>query len=174
MAQQSVIYPAEPILIVDRQFRRRKGRAADVPTFSVNSGKRDVTISVFGRRSAESHGTSTTQARTAAHGLQPSSASVNFQFVDANQHLSATRAKKRRPPKSKADHENGLAANSKQHVSDSPSASSSDSTSRDEDYLPTHNTLQLGGLVPRSSTTFYGYAGDHIGANAQDLLNYCQ
>ena len=167
MAQQDVIYPSEPILIVDRQYRRKKDCKADVPTFSVQSTKRDVTISVFGREDSKAQNNIKSGASTKAKAQQCPRTGQKFEFVNATQQLKAPRPKKLSAVKRKVDPSDSDA--SSVTIKQSPSAS----TYSDKTPSQKSSALRLGGVVPNSSTTFYAYAGDHIKSNAQDLLNYC-
>jgi hypothetical protein len=164
-AQQGVIFPSEPLLIVDRQWRKRKASQADEPSFSVLSGKRDITISVFGRRASD------TSARpTSLHPQEPparpeQSRNQTFQFVDS-----------RRPPPRPTKRQLGERKTKKRRKStesagEQTAVSLSDKSPAHEQTTP---AMSISAIVPNSSTTFYAYTGDHIRPEAQELLHYCK
>ena len=167
MAQQGVIYPAEPLLIVDRQYRRKKSQKADTPTFSVQSTKRDITISVFGKRSPNHQGMLKTNARTKPEAQSRPRRSQKIEFVNATQGSTLPRVKKAGPA-GRERNDIGSEATSLT-VNNSPA----ESTPIVEPGVQKSSPLRLGGIVPSSSATFYGYAGSHIKSNAKDLLDYC-
>ena len=167
MAQQGVIYPAEPLLIVDRQYRHKKSQKADLPTFSVQSTKHDVTISVFGRQPQDYQAALKTSV-SIKPGAQPCpKQGQKFEFVNATQESKVTRVKKAGAAKRKSNNSEPEA------TSTTVNNSSAKSTPIDESWVQQSSPLPLGGIVPTSSGTFYGYAGSHIKSNAKDLLDYC-
>lgn len=160
MAQQGVIYPAAPLMIVDRQYRRKKKGDTDPPRFSVNPAKRDIGISVLGRHASRT-GSSPKIAGPRATTLQ----NTAFKFVDGRQCCNIPRGKTHRLRKRKEPSESDTRA----------AANHSPSESASSDFTPPRRSqpLHLQG-VPNASMTFYAYTNSQIPADAQDLLSYCR
>ncbi len=165
MAQQDVIYPAEPLLIVDRQYRKNKSQNA---TFSVQSTKCDVTISVYRRQSSSFNQKFETKVSTNPGALKCSKQGRKFEFVNATQESKTLCTKKRPATKRKVEHGRFEVIAAK--VNPSPA----DSILNAAYVLQRSSPLRLGSVVPNSSTTFYAYAGAHVKSNAKDLLEYCK
>lgn len=162
MAQQDVIYPAAPLIIVDRQWRRKSKEMADTPTFAINrpSTKRDVTISVL------NEGGCIPKSRPRpAH--QVASNKSKFQFVQGYDPSQSHRPKHQIHRSTKRKAQSTTVANP-------PDSSPSDSSTLATKSNDSSTSLSLSPVVPSSSTTFYGYAsGGNVHSDAQELLHYC-
>ena len=158
-----VIFPAQPLLIVDRQYRQKGSRIPGSLALPNRPTKRDVTISLFGKPKAERPELPSARTVTQEDSLQRR----KFQFVNVTHHSKNPHTKRRSVPKPNSDlDESGTGSIA--------SRSSAIKASGEREAGPRRPpSLQLGSLVPKSSTTFYGYAGIHVKSDAQELLHYC-
>jgi hypothetical protein len=171
MAQQSVIYPSEPLLIVDRQWRKKRKDTGDVPAFSIAPTRRDVTITVLGKEGSTLCNAFKIPNHTKDEPRQPASKHEDRQIhlAKSNHQHQPCPAKKRKNSKRNHDKQNRLETMSIGSTKRDPSDVRPDK----ETWYSEGEAPRIGALVPNSSTTFYAYAGPHVKSNAQDLLDYC-
>jgi hypothetical protein len=166
MAQQDVIYPAAPLIIVDRQWRRNRKDLSDQPTFSINrpSSKKDVTISVLNKAGPNPKAGARPCTQFAVKNSK-------FEFVTGydpsqpqqrkSQFRSRVRRKERPPIAPDVSISNYI-------EDESTTDKSSDSKSSDA-----ASSLSFSPVITNSSTSFYGYGSHPVHVNAQELLHYC-
>lgn len=160
MAQQGVIYPAEPLLIVDRQWRRNKKGFVDAPILTLNPTKRDITISVLGKPPSRP---SSNKIPATARKANTATQATQFKFVNGQPCCASTPAKRNR------SHPNSSKSRTKPIITNSHSIT----TSLNDTRRPDNEALRLHRPVPNTCPLFYAYAGEQTPADAQELLAYC-